>query len=158
MFILQSLIAFLGRAALSLIFIAAGVKTLLDWHLKEQELVNVLHDWMSFNLGVDWMQQSLEFALTSTTILLAAAVFCQIVGGLLVFLGISVRLGALLLILFMAPATFLFHHFWTLLGPDREMQTVLFMKNLSILGGLLILFAYGKRGSGPIVHEKSPSS
>jgi uncharacterized membrane protein YphA (DoxX/SURF4 family) len=88
----------------------------------------------------DWM----EMAVNSPTLWLAMAATCEIVGGLLIFLGMWVRFGALILVLFLIPTTFLFHDFWQLQGPDRALEMTMFLKNLSIIGGLLILLAYGK--------------
>jgi putative oxidoreductase len=42
------------------------------------------------------------------------------------------------------PTTMVFHHFWELQGADRALQMIHFMKNISILGGLLIVLALGK--------------
>jgi putative oxidoreductase len=66
------------------------------------------------------------------------------VGGLLVAIGFAARLGALLLIAFLLPVTVTMHSFWAATDPvARQMQFVHFMKNLSILGGTLVLFAFG---------------
>ena len=41
-------------------------------------------------------------------------------------------------------ATFYFHDFWRFVDPgQRQLQTIQFMKNLAIGGGLLTLAAYG---------------
>jgi putative oxidoreductase len=48
--------------------------------------------------------------------------------------------------LYLIPTTLMFHDFWTLQGMDRIDATVHFEKNLAIMGGLLILAAYGAGG------------
>ena len=156
--VIQSVIRFLGRICLSLIFIASGVYTLLNWQSSEQALVGALCDWLSLALGVEWAQKLCELGLSWSFFLLAASVICEIVGGLLVFLGLGVRLGALLLLLFMIPATVLFQHFWTFQGPERELQMVMFLKNLSIIGGLLGLLAYDKGAKRSKVSKGAPEA
>jgi len=142
--LIQSLIAFLGRALLSIIFIAAGVKQILNWQTSEQYFTKGLTDWLTLNVGNPMLQSAIEFGLTHSFLLFLLAVIFETVGGLLVFLGLWVRLGSLLLIIFLIPTTLVFHHFWQLQAADRDLQMINFMRNISILGGLLILLALGK--------------
>ncbi|MDQ3333576.1 MAG: DoxX family protein [Myxococcota bacterium] len=67
----------------------------------------------------------------------------EIVGALSLIFGFLTRIGALGLIVFMIPTTLLFHAFWTFDGPEQKMQMVDFMKNLAIIGGLAMIFAFG---------------
>ncbi len=142
--LIQSLVAFLGRALLSIIFIASGVTQILGWQSTVQYYTQGLTNWLATSVGNPALQSAIEFGLANVFLLLLIGVIFEIVGGLLVFLGLWVRLGALLLILFLIPATIAFCHFWELQGADREMQMVNFMKNVSILGGLLVVLALGK--------------
>jgi putative oxidoreductase len=57
-------------------------------------------------------------------------------------LGYEARIGSVLLLLFLAPATLVFHN--PIVDPTQMIQ---FMKNLAIIGGLLMVTAYG---SGPL--------
>jgi putative oxidoreductase len=67
-----------------------------------------------------------------------------IVGGLSVFFGLRARLGALLLVVFLVPITFKMHAFWAVQDPGMaQLQQVMFMKNLSMLGGALLLAYFG---------------
>lgn len=67
-----------------------------------------------------------------------------IVGGLSVAVGVKARIGALLLILFMIPVTFIMHNFWSISDPQTaQMQMTHFMKNLAIFGGLFFMAYYG---------------
>ena len=144
MVLIQGLISFIGRFFLSLIFISSGIHQILDWQGTEQILATALNDWGALVVGVDYLQTIFSYAQSSISLLVAAAIFCQVIGGLCILLGIQVRFGAFLIIVFLIPVTVLFHHFWMMQGPDRQTQMVEFMKNLSILGGLLIVLAYGK--------------
>jgi putative oxidoreductase len=140
----QILVAFLGRALLSIIFIASGVHKILDWQGSQNHFIQGLNDWLALSIGNSVFQNLIEFGLSHVHSLFLLSVCFEIVGGLLIFFGLWLRLGALLLIIFLVPMTFVFHHFWQIEGPDRDLQAVEFMKNVGILGGLLILLALGK--------------
>ena len=149
---IQGLVAFVGRIFLSVLFLSSGIDQILDWQGSEQLMTAALHDWVTLTAEMGYFQDILSLALSSTSILLGAAIFCQLAGGLCVLLGMWVRFGAFLLAAFLIPVMILFNHFWLLQGPDRQMEMAEFMKNLSILGGVFILLAYGngmrhKRGS-----------
>jgi putative oxidoreductase len=64
-------------------------------------------------------------------------------GGLAVLAGFKTRIAAWLLFLYLIPTTFVFHNFWTMQGMERQDGMVHFMKNLAIMGGLLLLAASG---------------
>jgi putative oxidoreductase len=65
-------------------------------------------------------------------------------GGLSILLGYRAKIGAWLLVLFLAAVTPMLHNFWTVTDPMmRQMQMIMFMKNLSMLGGALFLTQFG---------------
>ncbi len=65
-------------------------------------------------------------------------------GGLSIALGYRVRVGAWLIVLFLVPVTLAMHRFWTVPDPMGAMiQQIMFMKNLAMLGGALILTHVG---------------
>lgn len=74
---------------------------------------------------------------------LLGAIVLELAGGLAVLLGFKARIGALLLIVFLIPATLIFHNFWTLTGMERQIQMIMFLKNLAIMGGLLLVVGLG---------------
>jgi putative oxidoreductase len=76
-------------------------------------------------------------------ILACLAIFAEVGGGLSLLLGWMTRLGALGLVLFLLPTTFVFHNFWTYPPEAQTMQQVMFLKNLAITGGLLVLSVAG---------------
>jgi putative oxidoreductase len=70
-----------------------------------------------------------------------------IAGGLSILLGYRARIGAWLLVIFLVPVTLMMHNFWAVKDPMMaQMQMVMFMKNLSMLGGALLISQFG---SGP---------
>jgi len=79
--------------------------------------------------------------------MLVGAIAFLIVGSLSVVVGSFARIGASLLLVFLVLATYYFHAFWTLSDPRaQQMQTIQFMKNLSMMGAMLFVIA---NGSGP---------
>lgn len=78
---------------------------------------------------------------------LGLAVIFLLAGGLSILIGFRARLGALLLILFLIPATLVFHAFWTFPQEEMQAQTIHFLKNLAIMGGLMTIL---QNGAGPV--------
>jgi putative oxidoreductase len=65
-------------------------------------------------------------------------------GGLSILLGYRAKIGAWLLVLFLAGVTPMLHNFWTVADPMmHQMQLIMFMKNVSILGGALFISQFG---------------
>jgi len=68
-------------------------------------------------------------------------------GGFSILLGYRARVGAWLIVLFLALVTPMMHKFWAVSDPMmQQMQMVMFMKNLALLGGALLI---SQLGSGP---------
>lgn len=85
-----------------------------------------------------------EFGITQNQdILLYGAIFLLVAGGLMLLLGYRSTLGAILLICYWVPVTFIVHDFWTYPKDEMRLQSILFMKNIAITGGLLIVIANG---------------
>ena len=75
---------------------------------------------------------------------LFGAIGLLLLGGLSVVLGAWTRIGAAFLLAFLLAATYYFHDFWTFADAgQRQLQTIQFMKNMSIAGGLLAIIAFG---------------
>lgn len=70
--------------------------------------------------------------------LLPLVILTELGGGLLVAVGYKTRWAALALAGFTLLATLLFHSNWA-----QPMQQMIFMKNLGVAGGFLVLFAAG---------------
>ena len=133
----------LGRICLSLLFICLVANQILNWEEMQAVFDKRASDWIVHPGIPDQIQKFFSLLLSySSLIMILAAVFAG-VGGLLVLLGIKVRLGAILLILFLIPSTIVMHAFWMYDGSMREEQMMMFLRNLSILGGLFILASSG---------------
>jgi len=66
--------------------------------------------------------------------------------GLLLVLGWHTRWAALGLAIFVAVITPIFHGYWALPEAQQMMQKLNFTKNLAVVGGLLVLSAFGAGG------------
>jgi putative oxidoreductase len=108
--------SFLGRALLALIFILAGINKI-----------------QGYEATTGYMQQYGVPAL-----LLPGTIALEILGGLAVLAGFYSRLAAIALAVFSVAAAFIFHGNFA-----DDVQMVLFLKNLAITGGFLLLFAHG---------------
>ena len=72
------------------------------------------------------------------TVLLVGSTVFEAAGAVMLIAGFHTRMAVAMLIVALAPATFVFH-----VGMSDERETVHFLKNLSILGGLLAVAALG---------------
>lgn len=79
-----------------------------------------------------------QYGMKMTGIFLILAILFEIGGGLSVLLGYFPRLGALSLILFLIPATAVFHRDFAAPG-----QVIQFAKNVAIMGGLFAILSAG---------------
>ena len=71
-----------------------------------------------------------------------------IAGGISILIGLKTKLGAWLLILFLIPVTLVMHDFWAANNSkELEIQMVMFVKNLPIIGAALIIAFFG---AGPL--------
>jgi putative oxidoreductase len=71
------------------------------------------------------------------------AIIIELGGSLLLILGWQTRRIAWLLILFIVIATAMAHRFWEFQGPQYMGQLNYFLKNVSIIGGLLYVIVFG---------------
>lgn len=125
---MRGLLDLLGRAAFVAIFLASSANKILN-----------------FDDTVAYMTKE---GVPEPRYLLMGAIAFLILGSLLVLFGLKTRLGALMLLTFLAAATYYFHDFWNMpeASPDKvQGEQIQFMKNLALAGATLMLVA---RGSG----------
>jgi putative oxidoreductase len=121
----------LGRGCLAALFLQSGVDKLLHY---DKTLKLMAGMGMPF---AEW--------------LLPPAILILLAGGLMLLAGWKARWAALALIVFMIPATLVFHSFWTYPQAQFVNQFHHFFKNLAIIGALLMVLG---RGSGPMSLER----
>ncbi len=76
-------------------------------------------------------------------VLTALTILVELGGGILLAVGWKARWAALAIAVFTLLAAFLFHNFWTVTGPERMGEFNNFWKNISIVGGMLMVVAFG---------------
>jgi len=81
--------------------------------------------------------------LPAASLLAALTIVLEVGGGLAIMLGFFTRWSALALAGFTLLASFIFHAFWSMPAEQQMMQQLMFMKNISVAGGLLVLAAFG---------------
>ena len=118
----QSAVVILGRLFFALIFVMAGAS--------------------------NFSKQSIGYAASQGVPLSGIAVplsgVLAVVGGLSILLGYRAKFGAWLIVLFLVPVTLAMHKFWGVSDPAMaQMQMIMFMKNLSMLGGALLIAHFG---------------
>ena len=118
----QGALVVLGRFLFALIFLMAGAN--------------------HFN------KQTIGYAASHGVPLAAIAVplsgVLAIAGGLSILLGYRAKLGAWLIVLFLVPVSLMMHKFWTVTDPMMaQIQMILFMKNVSMLGGAVLISHFG---------------
>lgn len=112
----------ISRALVALIFIMSGVGKL-----------------MAFG-GTAQMMGGVGFP--APQFFLVCAIVFELFGGLALLVGYKTRIAAAALIVFLIPATLIFHAAH-LGGPDGQMQVVQVLKNLAIMGALVKFLADG---------------
>lgn len=115
-----------GRFLFSAIFIFAALG-----HFSQQEIDYAAHAGVPF-----------------ASLLVPASGLLALAGGLSILLGYRARIGAWLLVLFLVPVTLMMHNFWAVKDPMMaQMQMAMFLKNVSMLGGALLISHFG---AGPL--------
>ena len=76
-------------------------------------------------------------------VMAAGAIAVEFLGGLALLAGFKARWAGLVIFLFMIPTTLIFHNPSGLTGQEAQGQMIHLMKNLAIMGGMLMVFAFG---------------
>jgi putative oxidoreductase len=64
-------------------------------------------------------------------------------GGLILLAGFLTRAAGVVLFVFVLLTLYFAHDFWNMEGSARALNQAHFLKNLAVMGGLLLLIAYG---------------
>ena len=127
---MQALLPLLGRIMLAAIFLSSAINKIRGF----EDVSSMMSD------------KGIPLA----DVLLLGAITFLLLGSIALILGIKARWGAVLLIVFLIPATIIFHP-----PTGSEEDLIQFMKNLAIAGGLCMVVAYG---AGPVSFDgPSPS-
>ena len=117
---------FLGRIFLALLFVVSGIGKITGY------------------AGTAALMASK--GLPMVEILLPLTIAVELGGGLMLAMGWKTRWAAAALFLFLIPTTLIFHQFWGIDPKLMQMQKVNFLKNVAIMGGMLMVLAIGAGG------------
>jgi putative oxidoreductase len=120
---LQNPLALFARILLALMFVVAGFGKIAG-----------------FAGTVGYMQSK---GIPATELLAVLTILVEVGGGIALMVGFKTRWAALVLAGFTLVATVIFHNFWAVPEAQRMVQNLMFMKNISIVGGMLALAAFG---------------
>lgn len=144
----------IGRIAFALIFIIAGISKFMDLTSTSNQIAAEVMI-PGFLSGAVTQIESMT-GMRMPMLLAISAAGIEVIGGAMIALNFASRFGALILFLFMIPATYFFHDFWNMSG-DAWMQNLLhFQKNLSIIGGLIVFFVLGPWRPDEIEKDAEP--
>ena len=76
-------------------------------------------------------------------IALIVTIVLELGAGLMLVVGYKARWAALAIALWLIPVTIMFHGYWNVPADQVMNQTNHFFKNVSIFGGMLMVFAFG---------------
>lgn len=121
---MRDIIDLVGRVFLSAIFIFEACDSI--WYFDKTQ------------------QTMTQYGVTgSQDLLLYGAITLLTLGGLMVLLGYRSTLGSFLLLCYWLPVTFMVHDFWNAPKDQLRLQSILFMKDVAIMGGLMMLMGKG---------------
>ena len=130
-----------GRILFAVLFIFSGGSKLLDLTATAQMTEKVV---IPAVLATYTSQLSDLTGMSMPMMLAIAAGAVELICGVMIALNFGARFFAILLILFVAAATFYYHDFWNQTGPDARNNLVHALKNLSIIGALFMIAGYGR--------------
>ena len=120
---LQNPLSLLGRALLALLFVPAGFAKI-----------------GGFAGTVGYIASK---GVPMPEVAAAAAIAVELGLGLLLLIGWQARWAALGIAIFTVVITFIFHNFWAMEAAQKMMQQQAFFKNIAVVGGLLLVAAFG---------------
>jgi putative oxidoreductase len=133
----------LGRVALVAIFIISGALKLLDIAGTAVQIESKVAIPAALSDVTPQIEATLGMPIWQTLAIVVALI--EVVGGLLIAFNVLTRTAAVVLLLFIAVSTFYFHDFWRMDGPEKVNNMIHALKNLSIMGALLMLAAWPRR-------------
>ncbi|MEO8249378.1 MAG: DoxX family protein [Burkholderiales bacterium] len=76
----------------------------------------------------------------------ALAIAVEVIGGLALVLGFRARWAAIALAIFTLAAGIIFHNYWAMPADAQMLQKIIFDEHMGLIGGLLLLAAFGPGG------------
>ena len=126
----------LGRILFSVLFVLSGVLKLMNVSATAQMTEKVVFP----AIVAPYTEQLVTMTgMPMAQLLAIAAGAIEGVCGIMIALNFGARFFAIILILFVAAAAFYFHDFWNQTGAEATNNMVHALKNLSLIGALLMI-------------------
>jgi len=119
----QDTVALVGRILLASLFVLSGYNKIVG-----------------FDGTVGYIASG---GLPMPAVVAVLTILLELVGGLMLVVGLLTRPVALAIAAFTLLAAFMFHAYWSVSDAARMGQYLSFWKNMSIAGGMLVLAAFG---------------
>ena len=121
----RGFVSLLGRVLLAAIFLASAVMNHIP---KFADITNALA----------------AKGIPAPAVANAIAIALMLLGGVSLVIGYKARLGATMLLVFLVLAAYFFHDFWHYQDKAAaEQQMIHFMKNVAMMGAMLVIIANG---------------
>lgn len=121
---MKDLFDLMGRLMLAAIFLFLAIDKSTD----KTDTLKLMADY-----GFSWKPEFLYHA----------SIFALTLGAILVGIGYRVGIGTVLICIYWLPYTFAVYNFWQSDSAHSYFEQTMFMKNIAIVGGLLVLTANG---------------
>ncbi len=130
----------IGRILFAVLFVFSGASKLLDIAATAQGITEKVA--IPAVLATYTGQLETMTGMPIAQLLAIAAGAIEVICGLMIALNFGARFFAIVLVLFVATVTVYYHDFWDMTGPDRLNNMIHALKNLSLIGALLIIAGY----------------
>lgn len=112
---------YVGRFLMALVFVLSGIGKVSNFGGTERLLAS----------------EGIPLAAIATVVVIVV----ELGGALMLMFGVWPGWAALALFLYLIPVTLVMHNYWAAPPEQHQNQLVHFLKNVSIMGGLLTFFA-----------------
>ncbi|HWV97908.1 MAG TPA: DoxX family protein [Xanthobacteraceae bacterium] len=145
-----------GRFLFAILFIVSGAMHLFDLAGTTEAIAGKVTMPVEF---ADYITQLQGMSgMPMAKMLAIGAGVLELLGGLMIALNFGARFFAVLLILFVIAATFYFHDFWNQTWPDAKANLIQALKNLSLIGGLLMIVGAGRAPHAEVAYPEPAAS
>jgi len=132
-------------------FVMKGTSNLSTWHHVLLLAGRVMMGWIYVESGLRkltgmdaFIASLVRRGLPYATVLGWIGAPLEFFGGLALLLGVYLRCATIAMIVFTVVATLIGHRYWEIAEPAaRRMQQSHFAKNITIIGGLILLYVTG---------------
>jgi uncharacterized membrane protein YphA (DoxX/SURF4 family) len=132
----------IGRILFSVLFVLSGALKLMSVSATAQMTQKIV---IPAIVAPYTAQLESLTGMPMANILAIAAGAIEVICGVMIALNFGARFFAVVLALFVAAATYYFHDFWNQTGAEASNNMIHALKNLSLIGALLMIAGSGRR-------------